>query len=571
MSSIAKFDVEKFDGSNDFGLWRVKMRCLLIQHGWEAALDPFPETMADAEKTVALKTDVYKKAHSALLLCLDNKFEWKSTKKILAAEVFPLNILRVMDNGEIVVAVSVEKEFDGVTVLARCNISCAIRGQKLKYRNEKMGFKLCMRMCRYIPEFKEKFDYLGTQDRRGLYREVAEGISGLPDSFWAEATVTTAYLINRSPSTALEKKTPMDLWDAGVLNESLMYMRDISRVLVHISPADSGKEVEFEVELQGSRVKPTVDPHTGENPWNEDEEQDEGPQQQNLDNYNEWVRAMNEEMSSLKKNHTWELVDQPPGQKLISCKWLYKIKEGIEGVQKPRVILSLTTCEDYELEQLDVKDGQRFACKSGSNIANGLREKDMILSELGPARKCMGMEIVRDMVEPTTLKGCPQSDYVQNILNNNKNIMARHVHYRNIAYAVRHCGQYWQNPVKNTGCSEADFEELKGTAEVGLCMVEDQGKSHGCLRWKATLQHVVALSTTEAEYMALTEVVKERICLKRTKHIKVRYHFIREIVESKEIEVVKIGTDDNAADAFTKVIPGPKFKYYMEILGVGSN
>ncbi|GKC81037.1 hypothetical protein Tco_1136754 [Tanacetum coccineum] len=73
MSSIAKFDVKKFDRSNDFGLWRMKMWCLLIQHGWEAALDPFPEIMADAEKTVALKTDVYKKAHSALLLCLDNK------------------------------------------------------------------------------------------------------------------------------------------------------------------------------------------------------------------------------------------------------------------------------------------------------------------------------------------------------------------------------------------------------------------------------------------------------------------------------------------------------------------
>ncbi|GJU16931.1 hypothetical protein Tco_1144897 [Tanacetum coccineum] len=73
MSSIAKFDFEKFDGSNDFGLWYVKIRCLLIQHGWEAALDPFPKTMADAEKTTVLNTDVYKKAHSALLLCLDNK------------------------------------------------------------------------------------------------------------------------------------------------------------------------------------------------------------------------------------------------------------------------------------------------------------------------------------------------------------------------------------------------------------------------------------------------------------------------------------------------------------------
>ncbi|GJX10007.1 RNA-directed DNA polymerase, eukaryota [Tanacetum coccineum] len=112
---------------------------------------------------------------------------------------------------------------------------------------------------------------------------------------------------------------------------------------------------------------------------------------------------------------------------------------------------------------------------------------------------------------------------------------------------------------------------------------------HGCvMSWKATLQHVVALSTTEAEYMALMEAVKESIWLKgllielgvnlrlvvvncdnqsaihlsrnamfhkRTKHVNLRYHFIKEIVESKEIEVAKIGTKDNAADAFTKVVP----------------
>ncbi|GKD83829.1 hypothetical protein Tco_1350668, partial [Tanacetum coccineum] len=88
MSSIAKFDVEKFDGSNDFGLWRVKMWCLLIQHGWEAALDPFLETMADAEKTAMLKTNFYKKAHSALLLCLDNKVLREVNKENSAAGVW---------------------------------------------------------------------------------------------------------------------------------------------------------------------------------------------------------------------------------------------------------------------------------------------------------------------------------------------------------------------------------------------------------------------------------------------------------------------------------------------------
>ncbi|GKF25023.1 retrotransposon protein, putative, ty1-copia subclass, partial [Tanacetum coccineum] len=99
-----------------------------------------------------------------------------------------------------------------------------------------------------------------------------------------------------------------------------------------------------------------------------------------------WKASIKEEMDSLRKNKTWELVDQPVGL-LVSCKWLFKINEGIEGVQNPRykarvvargfkqracidhnevfspiirhtsirVILALTACKDYELEQLDVK------------------------------------------------------------------------------------------------------------------------------------------------------------------------------------------------------------------------
>ncbi|GKC13017.1 hypothetical protein Tco_1009799 [Tanacetum coccineum] len=44
--------------------------------------------MTDADKTVALKTDVYKNAHSALLLCLDNKVLREVNKEDSAAGVW---------------------------------------------------------------------------------------------------------------------------------------------------------------------------------------------------------------------------------------------------------------------------------------------------------------------------------------------------------------------------------------------------------------------------------------------------------------------------------------------------
>ncbi|GJZ08691.1 copia LTR rider [Tanacetum coccineum] len=76
----AKFDIEKFDGTGDFGLWRIKMRALLIQHGCEAALEVLPEDM-EAET----KAELNKKPHSAVILCLGNKVLREVTGETTAA------------------------------------------------------------------------------------------------------------------------------------------------------------------------------------------------------------------------------------------------------------------------------------------------------------------------------------------------------------------------------------------------------------------------------------------------------------------------------------------------------
>ncbi|RVW26906.1 Glutamate receptor 2.1 [Vitis vinifera] len=63
-----KFDVEKFTGKNDFGLWRLKMRALLVQQGLQDALlgeKNLPNTMQEKHKIELLE-----KAHGAIILSL---------------------------------------------------------------------------------------------------------------------------------------------------------------------------------------------------------------------------------------------------------------------------------------------------------------------------------------------------------------------------------------------------------------------------------------------------------------------------------------------------------------------
>lgn len=119
--------------------------------------------------------------------------------------------------------------------------------------------------------------------------------------------------------------------------------------------------------------------------------------------------------------------------------------------------------------------------------------------------------------------------------------------------------------------------------------------------WRSSLQKVVALSTTEAEYIALSEAVKEGVWLKRfaeelgfpqdtveifcdsqsaialsknavfherTKHMATKYHFIRDLIKVGEVQVLKIATANNPADIFTKVLPVFKMREALKVLRV---
>ena len=69
--SAAKFEIEKFNGTNDFGLWRIKMKALLVHNGISEAIDE--EAMKEIGEDKKKLKEIETKAHSANLLSLGDE------------------------------------------------------------------------------------------------------------------------------------------------------------------------------------------------------------------------------------------------------------------------------------------------------------------------------------------------------------------------------------------------------------------------------------------------------------------------------------------------------------------
>ena len=113
----------------------------------------------------------------------------------------------------------------------------------------------------------------------------------------------------------------------------------------------------------------------------------------------------------------------------------------------------------------------------------------------------------------------------------------------------------------------------------------------GAISWLSKKQPVVALSTSEAEYIALSCAAQEAVWLKllltsfgvsidkpitikednqgaiardpvkhtRAKHIDIRFHFLRDIIKRGDIQLEYCVTEDMSADALTKPVTKNKF------------
>ena len=69
-----------------------------------------------------------------------------------------------------------------------------------------------------------------------------------------------------------------------------------------------------------------------------------------------WDGSMTDEYTSLQRNKTWDIVDRPKDQAVISCRWLYKIKPGIPGVEDKRYRSRLVARGFTQREGIDYEE-----------------------------------------------------------------------------------------------------------------------------------------------------------------------------------------------------------------------
>ncbi|KAH9656608.1 hypothetical protein KPL70_022746 [Citrus sinensis] len=444
--------------------------------------------------------------------------------------------------------------------------------------------------------------------------------AGLDKKFWAEVVSCASHLVNRLPSAAIRayyhvKDSKLDprarkaifvgfkggvkgfkFWDLE--DKKFVCSRNVTFDEASMMKASSSQQVENKTKevLQGVEFDAT--PYVPVSSTLEKVIDDDIPNTFGealcSSESDQWKLAMEEEMKSLYQNQTWELVKLPKGKRAIGNKWVYTKKErspnqstsrykarlvakcfaqkeGIDynEVFSPvvkhtsiRILLILVAEYKLELAQLDVKTA----------FLHGDLEEEVYMTQPCGFRvvgKENHVSLHFKLSSSSCLKSQEERDYMAHVPYASAvgSLMYAMVCTRlDISQAVSMVSRYMHNPGKNHWLAvKWILRYLYGTFDVGLLFKKD------------------------CEYMAAIEAVKEAIWLKgllgdlgviqeniavfcdnqsaiflaknqtyQTKHIDVKFHYVREIIESGVVLLRKIDTKDNPSDMLTKKRDDPR-------------
>ena len=81
-------------------------------------------------------------------------------------------------------------------------------------------------------------------------------------------------------------------------------------------------------------------------------------------------------------------------------------------------------------------------------------------------------------------------------------------------------------------------------------------------------EEITELVTLYCDSTSAINISKNSVMHAKTKHIAIKYHYVRELVEGKQVKMEYINTKEQTTDIFTKPLPKDAFEYLRGKLGV---
>ncbi|GJS63836.1 retrovirus-related pol polyprotein from transposon TNT 1-94 [Tanacetum coccineum] len=297
-----------------------------------------------------------------------------------------------------------------------------------------------------------------------------------------------------------------------------------------------------------------------------------------------WIESMQEELLQFKRLDVWVLVPAPDNIKPLTLKWLFKNKhdeentvirnktrlvvrgyrqeEGIDfeesfapvaRMEAIRIFLAYAAHKSFTVFQMDVKT---------AFLHGTLKEDVYVCQPEGFIDADHPSHVYKLKKALYGLKQAPRAWYdapidpsvldVEGLFDDDIFEGSRSSTVDNIIFGSTH--------PRTLSTAEAEYVSLSACCAQVLWMqlqLTDYGFHFNKIPIYCDSKSATAISCNPVQHS-------------RTKHIAVRYHFIKEHVEKGTIELYFVKTDYQLADLFTKALPVDRFNYLVRYLGMHS-
>ncbi|GJX65216.1 retrotransposon protein, putative, ty1-copia subclass [Tanacetum coccineum] len=300
---------------------------------------------------------------------------------------------------------------------------------------------------------------------------------------------------------------------------------------------------------------------------------------------NKWIDAMNAEIQSMMDNMVWVLVDLPPGCKTVGSRWLFKKKTDMDGIvhvykarlvakgytqlygvdyeetfspvadiRAIRILISIAAYYDYEIWQMDVKTA----------FLNGYLDEDIYMVQ------------PEGFVDPNhPRKVCKLQRSIYGLKQASRSWNKR---FDEEIKSLQSVKDYLGKCFAMKDLGEAAFilgikiYRDRSKRLIGLCQnaymdkILKRYKMDNSKRGHIPMQE--RLDLTKSTSSAAVHMLNNRELQKGARHYQRRYHYVREYVELGEIRILKVHTDNNLADPFTKALSNRKLTQHARGMGL---